>query len=786
MKIMNWKYRIIILLLISLTHGWALPAISQEVTKSQITEIIDGQEYYLHFVKSGETLYNIARAYGITVNDIFKSNPDSQEGIRAGNILKIPAEEKAVQKKEETTELEKPTYFYHIVKKQETLYALSRKYNVPVDAIRSLNPDTGLELQEGATLRIPYAGETSRQSDPVPSESSSLHIIAAGETLYGIARQYNITTGEIINANPGINPTDLDIGQKIVIPNQQVNASAEASSKENEKDLNYSEHTVEKGETLYSIAREYAVSMDSIKKYNNGLTLNLYIGQKIKIPNKTVERGYIVYKPDKREKLEDIADKYRIEYEEVSEINPDINRKARKGQTVKIPVEKPEITTKNETDQNLEKDPTPMETPCPEDPKSHTNTFNIALMLPLFLEEVDSLQAYESRGQEAMDNFMSFRFLNFYAGFKMAADSMKRQGMKLNLFVYDIDNDPEKANQVLQQSELSSMDLIVGPLFAKSFAKVARFARTYEIPIVNPLSTRSEIIANNPWVFKIKPDEEMQTDLLVKYILNQYPESNIVIARHNKYQYQATVSYIRNYLNANRPGHVMIPNSKIAAAIAESEEDQIFTENKVLEEEMIKRSPDDSTWFSNLVKEITYVDDSVTGLEMNLSAIRNNVVIAISDDIVFSKEIMSQLNKLQLDHDITLFGLPDWNRYTDLETNQLLNLHVHTFTSSLIDYHDPRVKNWIASYRMRYQTEPTTTNYAFDGFDAGWYFLNVLYRYGKDFRECVSHYHIPLIQSQFKFESKTGNGFQNIYWNMGEYEGYHFREVKLPQIPGTE
>jgi LysM repeat protein len=781
MKIMNWKYRIIILLLVSLSHGWAVSAIAQDVTKSQITEVIDDQEYYLHFVKSGETLYNIARAYDITVNDIFKSNPGSQEGIRPGNILKIPVEEKVDQHKEETPVVEKPSYFYHIVKKQETLYALSRKYNVSIDAIRSLNPDTSLELQEGATLKIPYADETDQQSEPVPAASSTLHVIASGETLYGIARNYNVTTGEIINANPGINPTNLDIGQKIVIPNQQSNALNETSGNEEEVSSNYTEHTVEKGETLYSIAREYAVSMDSIKKYNNGLSLNLYIGQKIKIPNKTVERGYIVYKPDKREKLEDIADKYRIEYNEVSEINPDINRKARKGQTVKIPVEKPEIQPENEANEDQVTDLIPDEIPCPENPGIRENTFNIALMLPLFLEEVDSLEAYAEKGQEAMDEFMSFRFLNFYAGFKMAADSMKSMGMKLNLFVYDVDNDPSKTSQVLQQSELSSMDLIVGPLFAKSFAKVARFARTYEIPIVNPLSTRSEIIGNNPWVFKIKPDEEMQTDLLVQYILKKYPESNIVIARHNKYKYQATVSYIRNYLNAHRPGHVMIPNSRIATAIAASERDQIFTENKVLEKEMIKRSLEDSTWFSNLVKEITYVDDSITGLEMNLSAIRNNVVIAISDDIVFSKEILSQLNKLQLNHDITLFGLPDWNRYSDLETNQLLNLHVHTFTSSLTDYREPHIKNWIKSYRSRYQTEPTNTNYAFDGFDAGWYFLNALYRYGGDFRECVDTYNIPLIQTTFKFESKGNDGFQNVYWNMGKYEDYRFHEVKLPQ-----
>jgi len=214
---------------------------------------------------------------------------------------------------------------------------------------------------------------------------------------------------------------------------------------------------------------------------------------------------------------------------------------------------------------------------------------------------------------------------------------------------------------------------------------------------------------------------------------------------------------------------VMIANAKIAELINESEEQQIFTENKLLEKEMITRSLTDSTWISNMVKEVIYLEDSTQGLELNLSKIRNNIVVALSDDIVFTKDLMSQLNKLNLDHEITLFGLPDWNNFRDMETNQLLNLNLHTFTASLVDYSNPNIINWIKSYRSQYLTEPTTTNYAFDGFDAGWYFLNALYLYGTGFTACIQNFNPGLIQTQLHFESKANNGFQNIYWNMGKY-----------------
>ncbi len=777
----NWKVQIYNFILLCLLLGAANVVYGQDVKKSGIKETIDGKEYYLHFVKKGETLYNIARAYGITVDDIFKSNAAAREGIKPGNILKIPVEEKMEEPAQKQAREQKEDYFYHIVKRKETLFGLSRKYNVPVDAIRQLNPGSGTELREGETLKIPYASEIDQKTLPEKTIPTTQHTIASGETLYAIAKQYNVTTGEIINANPGIDPLDLDIGQKINIPNQESEKEDQEKNTGSEKNDQFIEHTVEKGETLYSIAREYAVNIDTLKKYNNGLSMSLYIGQKIRIPSNPVDKDYIIYKPDRREKLEDIADKYKIDYDEVSEINPDINRKAKRGQTVKIPVEKPEVMetdTAEKEDQQMEI--ISFESPCPENPESHFKTYNIALMLPLFLEEVDSLEQYRERGLESTADLVSFRFLNFYAGFKMAVDSMEKQGMKMNLFVYDVDNDPQKVNRVLQKSELSSMDLIVGPLYAKSFARVANFAKTYQIPIVNPLSNREEIVGNNPWVFKLKPDEEIQTDLLVRYLLDHYPESNIVLVRHNKYKYQPAVSYIRNYLNTKRPGHVMIPNSKIAEAIAASEEDQIFTENKVLEKEMINRGLTDSTWISNLVKEVIYVDDSIQGLENNLSAIRKNVVVALSEDIVFSKELMSQLNKLSLDHDITLFGLPDWNSFHDLETNQLLHLHVHTFTSSLIDYHDPHIKKWIEKYRNTFHTEPTPGNYAFDGFDTGWYFLNALYQYGSEFSNCIKYFSIPLIQTKFRFESNGSNGFRNTFWNMGKYEDYRYQRVRLP------
>jgi len=766
-----------ILLIFVLIISSALIIFSQDdvkIKKSQIIENIAGKDYYLHFVKQGENLYEIARTYEITVDDIFNNNPVSIEGIKPGQILKIPITEKETIPLK-NTDLKKE-YFFHIVKTKETLYGISRKYGVEISEIKSLNPEMGEYPKEGETIKIPVKKNPDNLNEDVWNGITVKHIVKPGETLYGIAKQYNVTTGEILNANAGL--TDqLKEGMEILIPNQVDEKELAEIKKQEELKARFDEHTVIAGETLYHIATDYGVSIDTLKNYNSGLTAHLSIGQIILIPKQIQPQNYIYHTCDNKGKLKDIAYQYGVDYYKLLALNPGVHKKVAKGQVIKIPVEIREMENENEG----EKDDLEMEepiSPCEMIEKNIQSTYNVALMLPLFLEELDSIETANIKDRSEISNLVSFRFLQFYEGFLMAVDSLKEAGMNLNLFVYDVDNTAEKTDKVLLTSELSSMDLIIGPFYSESFKKVADFARIYQIKIVNPLSTREEIIFGNPYVFKVKPGESFQIDKIVSFIQEHYAESNVVIVRHNKYKYQADVSYIRNYLNSNRNTGIYISNKQIIDDLVESETNKVYTENILFDIKAISEDILDSTFLRNTVKEVIYVNDSTTGLNLNISLLRKNIVIAFSEERVFTQEILSRLNKLTLDHDITLFMLPEWKDYEDSETEHLLNLDVHCFTSSQVDYTKYSTRQWILDYRKNYNTEPTSDKFAFDGFDIGWYFLNALYLYGGNFEQCIENYDIDLIQSKFEFEQIPGNGFQNTYWNIGKYYDYNFIKVK--------
>jgi LysM repeat protein len=733
------------------------------VKRSEIIENIDGKQYYMHFIKQGETLFEIARVYDVTVDDIQSHNPGSKSGIKSGQILKIPYKE--VKDKSVFQEPKKGDSFLHIVKSKETLYGIARSYNADINEIKSLNPGMGDTVKEGQAIQIPIRYKP-EQSFRVDKTGTKKHVVQPGETLYSISKQYHVSVDEIKTVNSAI-PENLKVGQELLIPVKDLDVQKPGKT-----------HKVVAGETLYSIARLYNISPDDLRQSNPGISPTLTIGQTLVIPDLSDKKSFFLYTAEKNEKLEDIAVRFKTPYEELVALNPDLIKKVGKGNKVKIPVEGIKDA---EQKQDLPQSVTEIQesTSCNAIETHRQITYNVALMLPLFLEDVDSLNntvAFE--GNDILDS-PSFKFIQFYEGFMMAVDSMSKAGLKMNLYVYDVDNSSRKINAVLKKPELADMDLIIGPFYSESFKKMADFALANNIWIVNPLSNREEIINGFPNVFKLKPATSFQAEELANFLVVRHPQSNIIIVRQNKYKYQEEVSYIKNYLNSHRSASSAIKNRDLLFILDSLKTDKLLSDNILVTKEQLNRNLSETTFVGNTVKEILVAGDSAGSLWSNLSRLRNNFIIVLSDEKVFCQDFMSRLNKLSDNYKITLFGFPEWSKFTDLNNQYLVNLNTHFLVPSLVNFHDYAIKEWIGNFRKAYSTEPQLNFYAFDGFDAGWYFLNALFRYGKDFERCLGEMDIRLTQTQFNFEQLRGNGFQNTHWNIGKHSDYRF-------IPATK
>lgn len=201
----------------------------------------------------------------ITISEKPQENMDAV----AADLKELPLAQRAdstIDNSEET--------FLHTVQPKETLYSISRKYNLKVAVLKDLNKLTADSIQIGQQLIVNQHQSGFKRSNNI---KTGIHVVEEQETLYGIARKYNITVDELIALNQ---LTDLNarVGQELIILQNQ-----KAAPKEEVKPQVPVYHTVQAKETFYSISRKYNVPIDELLKLNNKTDFILSIGQQVRV-----------------------------------------------------------------------------------------------------------------------------------------------------------------------------------------------------------------------------------------------------------------------------------------------------------------------------------------------------------------------------------------------------------------------------------------------------------------------------------------------------------------------
>ena len=199
--------------------------------------------YYV--VKKGDTLYSIARMYGISVNDLKQANNLSNNNLMIGMSLVIPTEDNNMDNEE-----------IYIVKAGDSLYKIAGMYGMTVNELNALDNLTSNNLSIGQRLRVV-------KDSPL---GENVYVVQPGDTLYSIARKFGISVDALKQAN-NMTSNLLSIGETLNIPVPiQTNNRI---------------HIVQGGDNLYSIARTYNTTVNEIMRLNNLVNSNLMIGQKL-------------------------------------------------------------------------------------------------------------------------------------------------------------------------------------------------------------------------------------------------------------------------------------------------------------------------------------------------------------------------------------------------------------------------------------------------------------------------------------------------------------------------
>ncbi|MCD4709604.1 MAG: LysM peptidoglycan-binding domain-containing protein [Bacteroidales bacterium] len=421
-------------------------------------------------------------------------------GLFLLQALLVAQEPVSVERTNNKVILEGTVYYIHVVKPGETLYAISRAYHISQKEIAIENPGVISGLQIGQSLKIPIDPKLQNEIDTSelsePGETGKFHTVQPGETLYGIARIYDLKEEDIEQSNRGVSAENLQPGQRLRIPDA---VPAEEEYAYNEEGLVY--HTVKRRETLYSIAGYYSVTIEEIRAINPELGWGgPKTGQMIRIPSPQVtdhqQSGDDISAGDELSHSDEFGREDDYDYGEFDSRHDNIDR-----------------------------------------------IYHVAFFIPFDFREMGPLDSLikdvksEIRRNRIIERYMieqkipqSVHFLEFFQGTLLAIDSMRQTGMKLDVRYFDTRRSVDRTLSILMDDELEDFDLFVGPFYLYNLEIVSAFARQHRIPMVTPFHNDLELVRNNPYLFQLSPSLESGYREAAKLVASKHMY-NIVYVR---------------------------------------------------------------------------------------------------------------------------------------------------------------------------------------------------------------------------------------------------------------
>ena len=556
-------------------------------------------------------------------------------------------------------------HFIHTVTKGQSLYSISSMYNVSIADIVKENPGSDAGIKVGQSLKIPQNGDN----------QVTFHTIQSGETLYKLSVKYGVSVERICQANPGLSAKNFRVDQVIAIP--PVAKSEQVSAE---------------------VVEQLPVSPAKVEKKDESLKPNCRDMHR-------VERKETVYS---------ICKQYGITEEELLAANPEIkNKKLKKGKFLCIPYPKETATTSTTIQPQTNLDATLTDAQLFDKNKKKNekiSTIKAAVVLP-----------FNTDGTGTRDE--QVRMVEYYEGFLMAMDSLKKQGISIDLYTYDSGKTASSVNKILNKAEMKNMDIIFGPAHPEQVKPMAEFAQKHNSRLVIPFSSKGDDVFGNPAVYQINTPQSYLYSEVYEHYLRKFPNAHVIF---------------------------------LDAATGHTDKDDFV---KGLKEELKNKQI--------TFKELRGENINPEGMKLAVDSLRENVIIPTSGKNVVLTKILPQLIVTSREHpnyDMKLFGYPEWQTYTDDHLANFFELNTYFYSSFYTNNLFPAAIQFTNAYRKWFSKDMANTfpKYGMLGFDTAYFFLKGLNDYGSNFEDQVKQMQVTPIQTGFKFDRVNNwGGFIN-------------------------
>ncbi len=552
------------------------------------------QKFETHAVKKGETLQSISRAYKVSTESILSLNKEIKNGdeLKINTILIIPIDESKTNdapvqiKKSAPLESNTATgtkfvvqdepsgFVSYEVKKRDNLFRIAERFEVSQDDIKRYNTELySVQLKKGMSLKIPKYKKVVVKENAFDETLFEEYTVQPSENRWSIISKYGITMDRLLILNPDLSKdnTYLAAGQKLRLP------KLAGSTTENQTTQLYVSYKVPAKKGFFALEREFGVTEEELKTLNPEVKeRGLQEGMVIRIPQKKTDTkavntdNFNFYEVKAGEAEYSLTRKLGLTYRELLALNPELQSGLQAGMVLKIPkINKGNFEVKNSlVVENI-------------DLVSKMNTAikpNLVIMLPFRLDLIDV-----NKKQIAIDSLKGRKDANWslglYSGALVALDSIKKLGLSVNVSVFDTERNINRTKILLEKPELKNANAIIGPLDSQSLKEVAVRVLPFQVPVIAPLRSKSDISLSN--VFYTLPSENDLKDNLLSFVKENKTEQNIVILADT--EHKATKQIIFDEFPKAKSLNLVekyAMKDKIVALLSSVQENWVFLETE--------------------------------------------------------------------------------------------------------------------------------------------------------------------------------------------------------------
>jgi LysM repeat protein len=351
------------------------------------------------------------------------------------------------------------------------------------------------------------------------------HKTSKKETLFGIAKEYNVTEEEIKKHNTFLYSAVLQKGDKLQIPIFKTIEVVET----NKSTKNY---IVKFKDTKWGIAYKFGISVSDLELLNPNLGQTLQQGQEIIVPNldddkiKEVDDKYSYYEVLPKEGFYRLKVKLGLEQSQLEALNPGLKETGLKvGMMLKVPFDK------SIGNYSIGSNDGKVSSKLLTKKISDYSTKNIAVMLPFRLNRINLDSVSNTKNSINKDLYLNTS-LDFHSGVLMAIDSLKKLGVSVKVDVFDTKNEVSEVTRIIETHDFKNMDAVIGPLVGNTFKKAALDLRKFNVPIFTTGTKFDLELYEN--VFQSRPPDDLLKSKVVNYVKSDSGVNNVAIISDSK------------------------------------------------------------------------------------------------------------------------------------------------------------------------------------------------------------------------------------------------------------